>query len=91
MTIKKTSSGVFKKFIIALVVIIVVSLAATGVFYYLRFFGPNVTGNQEYLYIRTGSNYNDVYKSIKEQGIVSDTTTFSWAASNMKYVNVKTR
>ncbi|TSD66380.1 endolytic transglycosylase MltG [Inquilinus sp. KBS0705] len=88
-TNQKSSGGVFKKFIIALVVIIVVSLAATGVFYYLRFFGPNVTDKQEYLYIRTGWGYNDVYKTIKEQGIVNDTTTFAWAASNMKYVKIK--
>jgi UPF0755 protein len=86
---KKSSGGTFKKFIIALVVIIVISLAATGVFYYLRFFGPNVTSNQEYLYIHTGATYSDVYKTIKEQGIVNDTTTFKWSADNMKYVKVK--
>lgn len=86
MTEQKKSSG-FKKFIIALVVIIIVALGGTGIFYYLRFFGPNVTDKQEYLYIRTGSTYADVYKTIREQGIVSDSTTFNWSAYNMKYTS----
>jgi UPF0755 protein len=88
MTIKKEpSSGTFKKFIIALVVIIVIALAATGIFYYLRLFGPNVTGKQQYLYIHTGATYNEVYDTIQVKGIVKDTTTFNWAAHNMKYVS----
>lgn len=86
-TQKSSSTGTFKKFIIALVLIIIVSLAATGVFYYLRFFGPNVTGNKEYLYIHTGATFNDVYKTIQDENIVKDTTTFRWASYNMKYVN----
>jgi len=88
-TQSKSSGGVLKKFIIALVLIIIVSLAATGIFYYLRFFGPNVTDKQEYLYIHTGATYNAVYDTIKTRGIVKDTTTFNWAAGNMKYVKIK--
>jgi UPF0755 protein len=84
---KSSSSGVFKKFIIALVLIIVIALAGTGIFYYLRLFGPNVTNKQEYLYIHTNATFNDVYKDIREQGIVKDTTTFMWAAHNMKYIS----
>ncbi|QHS57490.1 endolytic transglycosylase MltG [Mucilaginibacter sp. 14171R-50] len=78
-----------KKFWIALVVIIIISLAGTGIFYYLRFFGPNVTDKQEYLYIKTGSNLDDVYQSITQQGIVKDTTSFLQAAHSMKYMKVK--
>ncbi|MEO6149983.1 MAG: endolytic transglycosylase MltG [Mucilaginibacter sp.] len=83
---QKPTSGRFKKFIIALVVIIVLALSITGVTYYLRYFGPNVTGNEEYLYIKTGSNFNDVYQTIREKGMVKDTTTFLWSAHNMKFV-----
>src|ERR1700755_1544763 len=83
----KTSSGTFKKkFIIALVVIIIISLGLTGAFYYLNYFGPNVTDKQEYLYIHTGATYADVYDTIKEKQMVKDTATFNWAAQNMKYV-----
>ncbi|QXV64832.1 endolytic transglycosylase MltG [Mucilaginibacter sp. 21P] len=78
-----------KKFWIALIIIVVLSLIGTGVFYYLRFFGPNVTGNQKYLYIKTGSNIDDVYKTVVKEGIVNDTTSFLQAAHSMKYRNVK--
>lgn len=78
-------SGTFKKFIIALVIIIVIALGGTLAFYYLKFFGPNVTGNEEYLYIRTGEDFNSVYKTIRDKQIVKDSTNFLWAAQNMKY------
>lgn len=81
------SGGTFKKFILALVAIIIIALAATGIFYYLRYFGPNVTDNREYLYIHTGENFDQLYDSIRTQGIVKDTTTFLWAAHNMNYVH----
>ena len=86
-TEKKSSPGTFKKFIIALVAIIVIALAGTGIFYYLHLFGPNVTDKQEYLYIHTGADFNAVYKTIKEQGIVKDTASFYKAAENMNYVS----
>ncbi|QJD98084.1 endolytic transglycosylase MltG [Mucilaginibacter robiniae] len=84
----QTSSGsTFKKFIIALVVLIIVSLALTGIFYYLRYFGPNVTGKQEFLYIHTGASFPEVYQTVREEGIVKDSTSFLWAAHNMKYTD----
>jgi len=81
-----SKSGIVKKFIIALVLIIVLALGITGVIYYLNYFGPNVTDKQEYLYIHTGATYADVYDTIKEKHMVKDTATFNWAAQNMKYV-----
>ncbi|GAA4086913.1 endolytic transglycosylase MltG [Mucilaginibacter panaciglaebae] len=84
---RASSGGIFKKFIITLVVLIILGLGGTLVFYYLRYFGPQVTGNHEYLYIRTGSDFNDVYKTIRDEDIVRDTVTFAWAAHQMKYTN----
>jgi len=86
-TKKKSSGGTFKKFIILLVVIIIIALGGTAWFYYLRLFGANVTGAQEYLYIHTGENYEQVYDTLCQKGILNDTTTFNWAAHNMKYVD----
>jgi UPF0755 protein len=85
MTEKKASSGTVKKFIIALVLLIIISLGITCVVYYLRYFGPNVSDKEQYLYIHTGATFDDVYKTIRDKGIVKDTTTFHWAAVNMKY------
>lgn len=86
MTAKKQSTGLTRKFIIALGIIILIGLSGTIIFYYLRYFGPNVTDNEKYLYIRTGADYDEVYKKIRDERIVKDTVTFNWAAHNMKYV-----
>nr|WP_294790293.1 endolytic transglycosylase MltG [uncultured Mucilaginibacter sp.] len=85
MTKKASSGSSIKKFIIALVILIVVALGGTMLFYYLKFFGPNVTGNEEYLYIHTGEDFDSVYKTIRDKKIVKDSTNFLWAAQNMKY------
>ena len=70
-----------------MVVIIVLALAGTGIFYYLRYFGPNVSGKREYLFIHTSADFNEVYDSIRTNGMVNDTTSFMWAAHNMNYIN----
>ena len=85
MAEKKASSGTLRKFIIALVLLIILSLGITCVIYYLRYFGPNVSGKKEYLYIHTGATFDDVYKTIRDEGIVNDTTMVHWSAINMKY------
>ena len=83
---KQVSSGSsLKKFIIALVIIVVLALGGTLLFYYLKYFGPNVTDSEEYLYIRTGEDFNSIYKTIRDKEIVKDSTNFLWAAQNMKY------
>jgi UPF0755 protein len=88
MTTKKASSGgTFRKFIVAMVIILIIALGFTGLNYYLKYFSPNVTGKQEYLYIHTGSDFNTVYKTIQEQGMVKDTASFYKAAENMNYVS----
>lgn len=80
------SGSTFKKFIIALVALVIIALAGTLVFYYLRYFGPSVTDNEEYLYIHTGDKFDDVYKTIREKRMVKDSSYFLWAAQNMKYI-----
>jgi len=82
---KEKSSSNIKKYIIALVAVIIIALGLTGVFYYLKYFDPNVTDKQEYLFIHTGATYQDVYKTIRDEGIVKDSASFNWAAQNMKY------
>lgn len=84
---KKRQSSVSGKFVIALIVILILALGITAFNYYLKFFGPNVTDQQKYLYIKTGSTFNDVYASIRQGNIVKDTTSFLWTAENMEYKN----
>ena len=88
MTTKKTSSGgTLRKFIVAMVIILIIAIGFTGLNYYLKYFSPNVTDKQEYLYIHTGADFKDVYKTIQDKGIVKDTASFYHAAANMNYIN----
>ncbi|MDP9078499.1 MAG: endolytic transglycosylase MltG [Bacteroidota bacterium] len=88
MTAKKTSSGgTSRKFIVVMVIILLVAVGFTGLNYYLKYFSPNVTDNQEYLYIKTGSKFTDVYKTVQEKQMVKDTASFYKAAENMNYIS----
>lgn len=88
MTTKKASSGgTLRKFIVVMVIILLIAIGFTGLNYYLKYFSPNVTDKQEYLYIKTGSEFKDVYKTVREKGMVKDTASFFKAAENMNYVS----
>ncbi len=88
MTEEKTSSGgTLRKFIVAMVIILIIALSFTALNYYLKYFSPNVTDNQEYLYIHTGASFGDVYNTVKREGIVKDTASFYKAAENMNYIS----
>jgi UPF0755 protein len=76
--------GKSKKLIMALIVVIIIAGVA-GFFYYQKYFAPNVTASQEYLFIRTGSTYEDVYKTIRDKGIVKDSSSFNGSAKGMNY------
>lgn len=75
------------KFLFALSILILLLLAFTFFNYYMKYYGPNVTDNQDYLYIKTGSGFADVLKTVEQQGIVKDTTTFMQVAYSEKYEN----
>jgi UPF0755 protein len=88
MTNKKAlTGGTFRKFIVAIAIIMIIAIGFTCLNYYLKYFSPNVTGKQEYLYIHTNAGFNEVYKTIQEQGIVTDTASFYRAAENMNYIS----
>ena len=73
------------KFLIAFALIIIIALGITGLNYYLRYMGKSVTDNEKYLYIKTGSTFDDVYATIREKDIVKDSIVFLWVAQNMDY------
>jgi UPF0755 protein len=78
------------KIFFATLALLFIVIAGTGINYYLKYFRPNVTGNQDYLYIPTGSDFKDVFSIIAAENLVKDTISFLNAAQNMDYpVKVK--
>jgi UPF0755 protein len=85
---KKGSAGNQKKTIVIVIVLFIIGAAVYyGANYYFKYFSPNVNAGHEYLYIRTGSSFNDVYQTLKQEDILKDSTSFLWAAQKMNYTN----
>jgi UPF0755 protein len=79
-----------KKFKQSTIIIIAAAVLVLGIV--VGYFGfqqfsiymkPNVTGNEAYLYIRTGATIDDVYAEIKSKNILKKVGTFSQAAAKM--------
>src|SRR3569832_313696 len=88
MTQENTAKpGSSKRLLLIIVLIVIIAAGIGGGYYYLRYFKPNVTGKQEYLYIHTNATYANVYKTIQDEGIVKDTASFNAAAHSMHYIS----
>lgn len=74
-----------KKISIAISVLFIIILGGTVLNYYLKYFKPNINGKAEYIFIKTGSNFDDVYATLKSEHILRDTLSFLEAAKNMEY------
>lgn len=80
----KKKSNIIKIFLAALALALIVG-GLTAYRYYKGFFAPNTGEEDTYLYIYTGSSFEDVMASIRTEGLVRDTATFRWAAEKMEY------
>lgn len=86
MTTKQTGKLSFiAKVLISLFVLLLIVLTGTGISYYNKYFKANVTANKEYLFIHTGSDFMDVYSTIKSENMLKDTISFLNAAQSMDY------
>jgi UPF0755 protein len=86
---RKTRSNRTGRRIFLIAVIIAAIIGGLAVY---KVFGPTAgtSSKGEYLYIRTGSNYEQVKQALKEQGFVKDLTTFDLLAKQANYPeNVK--
>ncbi len=80
--------GFWKKVILSVIVILL--LTGAGGFYYVYrlIYQPNVSlGNQKnnYIYIKTGSDFNDVLAMLYEKNLVVNRASFEWLAEKKKY------
>lgn len=73
-----------------LLLIILVFLLGVGYFAYRgykNYWAPNVTDQAAYLYIPTGSTFEDLMKNMQEHGILIDTASFHWVAQKKDYTD----
>jgi UPF0755 protein len=87
---KGKSSGFFKKVIISFVAIIGIIGGGTAYYSYNRIYKPNVElfgKNQAYLYIKTGSSFEDVLANLVDNNIIKNASSFQWVAERKGYKN----
>lgn len=72
------------KIIIIIALILFIGGGVIGLKFYKAYFASNVNGDQEYLYIKTGSTYNDLLANLQEKAILKDVESFEQAAEKMK-------
>ena len=78
---KKMSTGKKAAMIIAVLIVLIGGYFALNL--YKVYFAPNVTENQKYLYIKTGSNYDDLITNLKTKDILNSPSSFATAAGKM--------
>lgn len=75
------------KIILVLTILLLVAIAILGFRWYKNYLAPNVTEQEQYLYIPTGSSFEELMQNIESHAILSDTGSFHWVAKKKDYVN----
>lgn len=59
---------------------------ALGAFVYFEVFGPNARpgANNEFVYVRTGSNYESLIEELTKSGVIKDLNGFKFVAGTLK-------
>lgn len=76
------------KYLLVILIAIILIVAFLGYSFYRKLYLPNVSTGQEqetYLYIPTGSNFEDVLTNLEKEGIVSDISSFRWVSEQINY------
>lgn len=84
---RKKSSPKSFRFLIAFVILLGVVLVGSVYFYYKRAFRSNLvlSHGEKYVYIRTGSTFEDVMRELNRKGMLHNAESFRWMAKQMHY------
>ncbi len=85
---KSTSSRRLIRYIFIVIAVILVVAGIKVASFYNQVFGPNVQTPEKkefYLYIPTGSTYEDVVALLNSENMIKNRQTFDWAAKKKKY------
>lgn len=78
------------KLALTLLVIVLILAAAAGILFHWAVYQNNVALDDEqpgYLFINTGSGYNDLVKNIRNSGLLLNVETFEWVAKRKNLPN----
>ena len=78
-----------KKILFLILTLLLLAGAFVAYIFYQRVFAPNVKikDNKSFLYIRTGSNFNQVVDELTSQQILINAESFKWLAEKMNYTD----
>jgi UPF0755 protein len=82
---KRENSISVKKILLAVGALILIIAGIVAYTVYQRFLSPNVTANEPYLYISTGSDFEALMKDLSDKEILEDTASFRWVAQKKDY------
>ena len=85
---KKTSKA--KKIIIAFSGVVILSVIGIGYNFYVKFYSSNIhykEGEKNYLYVHTGSTFNDIVSDLQKKDIVIDTVSFIKVAQYLHFLD----
>ncbi len=76
-----------RKYIIPFAILIIIVAISIASITYKKIYKPNINGNSYYLYISTGSDFNDVIQILEKDSILKDINSFKWLAEKKNYPN----
>lgn len=92
MTKKSPSRFTFNKILVPVIAISLCVIAYAAYYFYTNLMAANIgseENQQEYLYVPTGSTFNDLIRQLEEKNYVKDIASFKKAAEIMKFDVVK--
>lgn len=77
-----------RKYIIPFAILIIIVTILIVSVIHKKIYKPNIiNGNSYYLYISTGSDFNDVIQILEKDSILKDISSFKWLAEKKNYPN----
>ena len=85
MTTQENKKGLKQgtKIILLILLVILIGGGIYGLKLYKLYFSPNITGNEKYLFVRTGYSMDDLMKELSYKDILIDKESFAQAAEKM--------
>lgn len=71
------------KIILAIAIVLLLVGAFFGIQLYSLYFAPNVTADQKYIYVKTGSSMDSFLRDVESKNIFKNTNSFKEAAGKM--------